>query len=58
MRWFIGRELACVEEVKGHDPSIIECKGRVFKYLKTNGACTMRELQRSAGLKVSVLFDV
>jgi hypothetical protein len=51
MRWFIGRELACVEEFIGHDPTIMECKGRVFNYLKDNGASTIRELHRSAGLK-------
>lgn len=51
MRWFIGRELACVEEFKGHDPSVMECKGRVFNHLKDNGASTIRELHRSAGLK-------
>ena len=30
MRWFAGRELSCLEDVTNYDPTIMECKGRVF----------------------------
>ena len=53
MRWFAGRELSCLEDVTNYDPTIMECKGRVFKYLGKNGPSTMRVLQKSAGLKKS-----
>ena len=51
MRWFAGRELSCLEDVTNYDPTIMECKGRVFKYLGKNGPSTMRVLHKSAGLK-------
>ena len=42
MRWFIGREIACMEEIKKKDPEIDGCKSRVFKYLNENGPTTIR----------------
>ena len=51
MRWFIGREMACLEDLKDYDPIIEETKARVMCYLKKNGGTTLRYLQRSAGLK-------
>jgi hypothetical protein len=51
MRRFIGREMACLEDLKDYDPIIGENKARVMNYLKKNGGTTLRDLQRLAGLK-------
>ena len=46
MRWFIGREIACMEEVKDNNPEIAQCKGRVFEYLNQNGPTKVRDLNK------------
>ena len=47
MWWFIGRELACIDEVKDFDPSINDKKVKILTKLKNDGPCTMRKLGRT-----------
>ena len=51
MWWFIGRELACIDEVKDFDPSINDKKVKILTKLKNDGPCTMRKLGRTFNLK-------
>ena len=51
IRWFIGRELACIDAVKDFDPSINDKKVKVLNALTKHGPCTMRDLYKKAGLK-------
>ena len=46
MRWFIGREIACMEEIRKKDPEIDGCKELVFKYLNENGPTTIRDFDK------------
>ena len=50
MWWFIGRQLACIDEVKGFEPLANDCKVKVLTKLKNDGPCTMRKLQRTLSL--------
>ena len=51
MWWFIGRQLACMDEVKGFDPSINDKKVKILTKLKNDGPCTMRKLGRTFNLE-------
>lgn len=46
MRWFIGREIACMEQIRKKDPEIDGCKELVFKYLNENGPTTIRDFDK------------
>ena len=46
MRWFIGREIAYMEEVKDNNPAIAQCKGQVFEYLNQNGPTKVRDFDK------------
>ena len=50
MRWFIGREMASIGEVKACDPAVMECKVKVFEYLRENGPTSMRDLKRKSSV--------
>jgi hypothetical protein len=51
MWWFIGREMACIDAVKGYDPVINDKKVKALNALTKHGPCTMRDLYKKAGLK-------
>ena len=46
MRWFIGREIACMEEVKDNNPEIAQCKVKLFKHLSENGPTKVRDFDK------------
>jgi hypothetical protein len=51
MWWFIGRQLACMENYQDQDPVTGLLKSKVFEFLDKNGPTSARELTRKAGLK-------
>ena len=47
MRWFIGREMACMESFDETENIREECKAKVFKFLLEKGPTTLRILKRN-----------
>ena len=46
MRWFIGREMACMESFDESENIREECKAKVFKFLQDKGPTTLRILKK------------